>query len=271
MNDLVIPILVGWALGYLVNYLADVLPVARRFARPACPRCAKTYPTRDYLLLRACTQCGRARGPRPWVVMLTLAGLSLYVWTHPPMRLVGAGLATDLVFAVSVAILTYFATVFVIDVEHRLILHPTSIVGALLGLGAGWLSHGPIATLQGGLAGFGIMLGLYYFGTLFTRYRAKRLQAMGQAADEEEALGAGDVMLGGVLGLALGWPLIWFGLLLGILLGGVVGILLWFALIVSRQYRKNAFMVFIPYGPFLVLSAFFIMFLPNWIVKIVPR
>ena len=60
----------------------------------------------------------------------------------------------------------------------------------------------------------------YYFGVLFTRIRTKRMLAMGQEVDDEEALGAGDVILVTVLGLILGWPLIWFGLLLGILLGG---------------------------------------------------
>ncbi len=41
------------------------------------------------------------------------------------------------------------------------------------------------------------------------------MQAAGQDADNEEALGFGDVILAGVLGLILGWPFIWFGLLLG--------------------------------------------------------
>jgi prepilin signal peptidase PulO-like enzyme (type II secretory pathway) len=115
------------------------------------------------------------------------------------------------------------------------------------------------------------MLVLYYLGVLFSKYRARRLKAAGQEADDEEALGAGDVILACVLGFILGWPLIWFGLLLGILLGGIIGIVLILVLILSGRYGKNALMVFIPYGPFFVLSAFFILFLPNWIVHVVPK
>src|SRR5688572_30980241 len=47
------------------------------------------------------------------------------------------------------------------------------------------------------------------FRSLVARYRARRMQAAGQADDEEEALGGGDVYLAGVLGLMLGWPFIW--------------------------------------------------------------
>jgi len=262
MIALLIPILVGWALGFLVNYLADVLPTTRRLSRPACPECGDSYPLLDYLLGRSCRRCGRRRPVRIWIVFLLMAILSTYIWIHPPAR---SG------FAIGIIILTYFATVFVIDMEHRLILHITSIVGSILGLAAGWLSHGLLPTLLGGLGGFLIMLVLYFLGVLFSRFRARRLQALGQRADEEESLGAGDVILAGILGLALGWPLIWFGLLLGILLGGVYAILLVFYMFFMKKYKERALMVFMPYGPFFILSAFFILFLPHWILTMVPK
>ena len=115
------------------------------------------------------------------------------------------------------------------------------------------------------------MLALYYLGVLFSRYRARKLRAAGQEADEEEALGAGDVILAGILGLVLGWPLIWFTLLLGILLGGLVGIVFLIGMMVRGLYGKQALMVFMPYGPYFVLSAFFILFLPNWIISMWPK
>ncbi len=173
-------------------------------------------------------------------------------------------------YVLGMALLTYFAVVFVIDIEHRLILHPTSIVGALLGLFIGLWINGVVPTLLGGLAGFAIMLTLYYLGVLFSKFRARRLKAQGLETDDEEALGAGDVILSGILGFVLGWPFIWFGLLLGILLGGMIGIVLILVLVISQRYRKQALMVFMPYGPFFIASAFFILFLPNWIVHVVP-
>ena len=191
-----------------------------------------------------------------------MAAGNAFLWSNPPAKLG---------FAFSAVLLTYFATVFVIDMEHRLILHVTSIAGAALGLAAGWLSWGIVPALLGGLAGFVIMLAFYYLGVLFSRWRARRLKAAGQFADDEEALGAGDVILGGILGLALGWPLIWFGLFLGILLGGAYAILLVVYMFVTRQIKGRALMIFMPYGPFFILSAFFIIFLPHLVLNVVPK
>jgi len=184
------------------------------------------------------------------------------LWLHPPSKLG---------YLLGFLLLTYFGVVFVIDMEYRLILHPTSIVGALLALTTGILSHGVTRTLIGGLAGFAIMLAIYFFGMLFSRYRAGRMRARGLEADDEEALGAGDVILTGILGLAVGWPLIWFSLLLTIMLAGFVGVLSLLYLVIIRRYRENAFMVFMPYGPFLLLSASAIIFLPNLVYLIVPK
>ncbi len=258
---LVIPLLAGWVCAWLVNYLADVLPATRRLAAPACAHCGHTYPLLDYLMFRKCVSCGHSRGVRPWLVQVVMLAVSVYTWFKP--HYMG--------YALGMLLLTYFAVVVVIDLEHRLILHPTSIVGALLALGIGLWMHGVLGTLLGGLGGFAIMLALYYLGVLFSRYRARRLQAAGHPADEEEALGAGDVILAGILGLVLGWPIIWFALLLGILLGGFVGIVLLVAMLVRGMYGKQALMVFMPYGPYFIMSAFFILFLPNWIVGVLSR
>jgi prepilin signal peptidase PulO-like enzyme (type II secretory pathway) len=258
---LLIPMLAGWISGWVVNYLADTLPITRRFSRPVCAQCGHPYLPGSYLAFVACRTCGHRRGLRPWVVQIVMLAASLYTWLQPRPMGYGPGLV----------LIAYFAVVFVIDLEHRLILHPTSLVGAVLGFVIGTLVNGLGTTIVGGLAGFVIMLALYYLGVLFSRLRARRLQSRGEAVDDEEALGAGDVILAGILGLTLGWPLIWFGLLLGILLGGIIGVVMLAALIISRQYEKQALMVFVPYGPFFITSAFFILFLPNWIVSVVPK
>jgi prepilin signal peptidase PulO-like enzyme (type II secretory pathway) len=258
---LIVPILAGWISGWIINYLADTLPVVRRLSRPACNQCHANYPIGSYLLFGRCPACGHKRGWRPLIVQAAMVIISLYIWVNPH----------TMGYVPGILLLTYFGVVIVIDLEHRLILHPTSIVGALLGLGIGIAVHGFFSTLLGGLGGLVIMLALYYLGVLFSKIRARRMSASGRAADDEEALGAGDVILACVLGFVLGWPLIWFGLLLGILLGGIIGVILVIFFILSGRYGKNALMVFIPYGPFFVLSAFIILFLPNWIVHAVPK
>lgn len=258
-TTLIVPILLGCIAGYLVNYLADVLPFTRRLSQPTCPQCDAPFTWKDYLSFRPC-QNGHSRKVRLWIVLITILAASIYIWINPP----------KIEYLLGMILTTYFGVVFVIDMEHRLILHPTSIFGSLLGLIVGTVSHGIKDTLLGGLGGLLIMLAFYYFGVLFTRIRTKRMLAMGQEADDEEALGAGDVILVTVLGLILGWPLIWFGLLLGILLGGFFSLLLILWLVATRKYEKNALMLFIPYGPYFIISAFLIVYFPKLIQMIVP-
>ena len=258
---IVIPLVVGWISGWVVNYLSDTLPRTRRLSAPACLHCGEPVPIGRYLALASCPHCEQQRGLRAWLVQVCMIAVSVYTWLRPhPMG-----------YALGMLLLTYFGVVIVIDLEHRLILHPTSIVGAVLAAGIGWRLNSIVPTVLGGLEGFGIMLALYYLGVLFSKYRARRLRAAGQEADDEEALGAGDVILAGILGLLLGPLLTWFTLLLGILLGGIVGILLLIVMAVRGRYGQQAFMIFMPYGPCFVLSAFFIMFLPNWISVALPK
>ena len=257
---LIFPLILGWLAGLIVNYLSDVLPATRKFSQPTCLQCGAPYSWKDYVLFRNC-QNGHSRSLRIWIVQIVISVISVYIWFQPPAKLG---------YYIGIILVTYFGLIFTIDMEHRLILHPTSVVGSLLALVVGYLSHGLQATLLGGLGGLLIMLGFYYFGVLFIKIRTRKLLASGQEADDEEAMGAGDVILAAILGLMLGWPLIWFGLLLGILLGGLISILLVLGLIVTRKYEKNALMVFIPYGPYFITSAFLIIYLPHVVAIIVP-
>lgn len=257
-----IPILTGLLLGVLVNYLADVLPHTRKFSVPKCLHCESVFSLADYLLLKPCGQCGQRRSARNWLTLLIVTGVSVYVWNIKPDRL-------D--YALAMIVVGYFALIAVIDIEHRLILHPTSIFGAALGVGIGWREHGIIPTLLGGLIGFLIMLAIYYLGVFFARYRARRMEEAGQQTDDEEALGFGDVNLAGVLGLLAGWLYIVIVLLQGILLAGIFSVFMVVFMYVAKKYKENALMVFIPYGPFLILSAFLTIFIPDWIHYIVPK
>jgi len=257
---LIIPIIIGWMGGWIVNYLSDVLPVTRRLSQPACQYCDANFTWKDYLFFRDCPN-GHRRDVRTWIVQALSVVASLYLWINPPTRLG---------YLLGYILILYFGMILVIDIEHRLILHPTSIFGALLGLLVGTLAHGIYPTLLGGLGGLLIMLALYFFGTLFTRIRLRKLQAEGQAPDDEEALGQGDVILSAIIGLMLGWPLIWFGILIGVLIGGIFSILFLLALLLMRKYQKNALMIFLPYGPYLIASAFWILFFPKSLAALVP-
>ena len=242
--SLSIPVILGLLAGYLVNYLSDVLPFTRSFSQPACPNCGTTIPWREYLFLQICSSCGHKRRPRTYVVLLVYLAATVYIWLNPPTRLN---------FLLAYILLAYLGVVFVIDWEYRLIMHPVSITGAILGLGVGFYANGLVPTLLGGAFGFGSMLLLYYLGEVFTRYMSKR---RGEVIDEV-ALGFGDVNLCGVTGLLLGWPVILAGILFTIFAGGIGSLLVIAYMLVRKRY--NAFTP-IPYAPFLIFSVLFYLF-----------
>jgi leader peptidase (prepilin peptidase)/N-methyltransferase len=242
-----VPVLIGLLAAAVTNYLADVLPLTRQLTRPICMSCKAKYSLMDYLLIRRCPQCYHARGIRPWLVIVVLPALNVYTWIAPPIHFG---------YWFGALMLTYMSVVFVIDMEHRLILHPTSMAGCAIAFFAGWYANGFLTTILGGLTGFAIMFAFYYLGVLLSRYRAKRMREQGQTVDDEEALGAGDVILSGILGLALGSHLVLRGIFLGIILAGLFGSAMIIGMLIARRYKRDIFMVFMPYGPFLVLGAF---------------
>jgi prepilin signal peptidase PulO-like enzyme (type II secretory pathway) len=195
-------------------------------------------------------------------VQLLVVASFVYFWLNPPKALA---------LPLSLIVLIYFALIIVIDIEHRLILFPTSVFGAALGLFVGTSVYAqafeyPLpsalgASLLGGIIGFALMYLFYQLGALLTRYRARRLRAMGHEDDGEEALGGGDVYLAGILGLMLGSRFIINGLIYGILLGGLVGLLLFVAFRLRSNSSRQALMMFIPYGPSLIAGAFIMLFL----------
>lgn len=240
-----LPIL-GLVGGWIINYLADVLPTAGSLVRPACWNCGTPLPWGRSLLFLRCKVCGHWRQRRTAVVELTLAAALLYLWLVP---------AHKLEFPLAALLFAYLLLITVIDLEHRLILHITSIAGLFLGLGIGIHLHGLGVTLAGAAAGYGIMLAFYLLGVLFVRYMSKR---RGRAIDEV-ALGYGDVNLAGIAGLLLGWPGIVFGLLFTVLAGGVASLVVIAVMLARRRY--HAFSA-IPYGPFLVLSILVLLLRP---------
>jgi prepilin signal peptidase PulO-like enzyme (type II secretory pathway) len=258
---LLIPVVLGWFAGLFINYVSDVLPVTRRFSQPTCPECQSPFSWADYLTLRSCRNCGKSRSLRTWLVQILTTAAFAYFWLFPSKAL---GIPLGML------VLIYFGIIIVIDLEHRLILHPTSVFGAALGLIVGTYIHSRIndngiligagRSLLGGLFGFGVMFLLYQLGTLVARYRARRMMAAGQADDEEEALGGGDVYLAGVLGLMLGWDFIVSALAWGIILGGFVSIIFIVGLVLRRRYSSEALMTFIPYGPYFIIAASLFLF-----------
>lgn len=155
-------------------------------------------------------------------------------------------------------LLAYFGVLVVIDMEHKLILHPVSIFGAVAGLAIGVYLHGWLASLIGGAAGYAAMFALYALGAgwlwLVNRLRRQKI--------DDVALGFGDVNLSGVLGLILGWPGIAAGLILAIFIGGAVSLVYLLVMLLLRKYR---YYEAIPYGPFLIAGAIILLFFKDFL------
>jgi leader peptidase (prepilin peptidase) / N-methyltransferase len=236
----------GFCAGSLVNYLSDVLPLTRRLSTPICLTCGEKQSWGDFLFkLKRYPRCEHPRKLRVAIVLMIMIALLACMVYAPPEKL-GA--------IAGYILLIYFMVVVVIDMEYRLILHPVSLVGAVLAGAIGLWRHGVLSTLLGGVAGFGIMLGFYLLGELFARW----LRSRRGLPPEEVALGFGDVNLAGILGLLLGWPGITAGLILAILLGGAGSLLYILWMVIRRRYQS---MAAIPYGPFMVLAAVILLYL----------
>ena len=239
--------IIGWVAGVLVNYLSDVLPYRRRLVRPFCLQCQEPMSWLSYLFWpRHCSVCKQKRSIRCWMIEVLFIVITVLIWIAPPERL---GFPMGMVW------LIYFGVIIVIDLEHRLILHPVSWFGAVLGLATGVWLHGWLSTLVGGVVGFGAMLAFYWLGILYVRKLASR---KGQPIEEGDAFGFGDVNLSGVMGLLLGWPGVLAGLVLAIIIAGAITLAYLAFMLITRRYTPN---LALPYGPFLAASTIYLLYL----------
>ncbi|MGC8780010.1 MAG: prepilin peptidase [Anaerolineae bacterium] len=174
---------------------------------------------------------GRCRRYRP----LALAAAVMAAFLLGRARFVGQPLALAAFWFYA----TYFLAVLVIDLEHRRVLNIMLAPAAVVALGAaalrGWSAVG--SALLGGIVG----LALFLVVAFFSRGR----------------MGAGDVKLASVIGLATGYPAVLSALLLGVLLGGVATAIL---LLAGRIGLKS----YIAYAPYLALGTLVLLLIrPN--------
>jgi leader peptidase (prepilin peptidase)/N-methyltransferase len=250
--SVLILIIIGAVCGILINYLADVLPIYRKPGKPLCSNCAKPYSLYNYLISFKCKNCGERVSVRTIFVLILSITASVILWSFP---------FQNISFWWTLSALVFLGVILVIDIEYRVVLIQTSIFGLgllfLLGLlNQGFSIDGILTTIAGGVAGFVIMIGLYYFGILFSKIMSKlRKQEI-----VDIALGFGDVYVSTFLGLLIGWPSIISGIILAVLISGGFSIL--YLAILSIQKKYQSFSA-IPYTPFLIIGAVLITYLLN--------
>jgi prepilin signal peptidase PulO-like enzyme (type II secretory pathway) len=248
--EAILVVIVGAICGVIINYFADVLPIYRKHGAPICPNCAKKFTAYNYLISFKCKNCGQGVSARTLLVHIVSIGAALLFWFFPYQ---------NLSFWWTIPVILFLGVILVIDIEYRVVLIQTSIFGLIfmfvLGLiNQGFTLKGLIITLLGGAAGFVIMIGFYYFGILFSNIMSKiRHQEI-----EEIALGFGDVYIGAILGLLVGWPVIISAIILAIVISGLFSFLFLITLSILKRYKSFSA---IPYTPFLIIGALIIPYL----------
>ena len=232
----------------IVNYLSDVLPLQSDQWHVTCPHCKEKRKFWRYLLFLRCDHCKTRLPARQYIILIVMPLIFLFAIYFTEFFSLGR-----LNFGFTFFLFTYLATVFVIDFEHRLVLHVTSAFGLILCGWIGTVQYGFKSMAFGALAGFAIMFALYGLGFLFIRQVNKRREE----PVTEVALGFGDVTLSTVLGALAGWPSIIGVLLIGVLLGGLMSGL--YLLVASIRKKHKAFTA-LPYAPFLILAALGVFF-----------
>lgn len=229
---------VGLAIGSFLNVCIDRLPRKESILNPpsSCEACRHHLAVKDlipifsYLWLKG--RCRYCHAPVPrrlfWVELATGGAFALLYW-H-------CGLTPQLGVMAFYACL--FIIIFVVDLEHGLILNKVVYPGILVALLFAlflpqpwltqWMVHGVANFALGAGIGFGIFLLL--------------------AIVSRGGMGWGDVKLATLIGLATGFPLVFVALITGSILGGLVAIGL---LIGKKKGRKEM----IAFGPFLSLTA----------------
>jgi len=241
--------LLGGAIGSFLNVCIDRLPRDESIIFPPsrCEHCQHRLaapdlvPVFSYLWLKG--HCRYCQAPVPrrilWVELTSSIMFALLYWNY--------GLSTEM--AVMAFYSCLFLVIFVVDLEHGLILnkvvYPGMAAALVISVAAPqpWLtpllSPGILSAIAGGGLGFILLLLV--------------------AVISRGGMGYGDVKLAALMGLAIGFPLVMFSLVFGAILGGIIGA----ALLVSKKRSRRDT---IPFGPFLALAAMITMLWGNSIL-----
>ncbi|MDD4873660.1 MAG: prepilin peptidase [Dehalococcoidales bacterium] len=245
----IIFLLLGLAVGSFLNVCIDRLPENKSLLSPPsyCPACNKRLAVKDlapvfsYIALKGrCRYCQNDISKRMLLVeMSTGIGFVLLYYFY--------GLSIEL--ALVLFYFSLFLVIFFIDIERRLILnkiiYPGAITALIISIFLPYLNFAPaiaisehfadlgwatgiVGSLLGGAVGFGIFVLI--------------------ALVSRGGMGEGDVKMVGIIGLIVGFPLIFVAILMAIVIGGLVAS---FMIIARIKDRKQS----IAFGPFLSIAA----------------
>jgi prepilin signal peptidase PulO-like enzyme (type II secretory pathway) len=248
---IIITLFFGVLGGVLVNFIADVFPLAeekqniKEYFSPVCTGCQQKISWKNFLFVNRCEACKQKKSIRTWIILILIPILFTFVVMLPPKGINGIGMGL---------LIIYFGAVASIDIKERIILRSLTFFGWIFTCLIGFLFHPIALTMLGGVSGLIIMLGLYYAGVLFKKDMEKR-----KGIEVDDALGFGDVYISIMAGFILAFPNIIYGLLLSILLGGMLSLIYLVGMLVKKEYKP---FTPIPYAPFILLATMLILYRP---------
>jgi len=273
---------IGFFLGGVINWLADYLPDYELPRRPRYPDgtprpVAAWLGTTAFLTNRRCTNAAErvclswrypitefATAMAFFVTVLRIAAIN----NNTPQFINTTQMLFHLFY------IGVFVLIFVIDVEHHLILFNVilpSCAVALLdaaltpadGVAVQWwhasLEPTLIEALIGAALGFGVFFLFYLGGFAYLRVS----EAIRGWAPQEVPFGYGDVMLITLCGLILGWRPLIFAMFLTVFLGSLGALLV----IIYTKVRggSGGFQIALPYGPYIIAGVVAVMLFNTWI------
>lgn len=255
----------GTLIGSFLNVVIWRLPRGKNLrGRSHCPHCGhvlrpqELFPVFSYLFLRGrCAKCGKRISPRYMFIELITGALFALAALHILPAAIDAVSIIELLRILF--ILAILISVFVIDLEHYLILDvivfPAAAITFALNIVLDVSAQQSVFALSSNTAG-GVLAAMLAAGFFYIIWRVSAGKWMG----------FGDVKFSIFLGLALGWTGILVGLFLAFMIGAVVGVLLLIAGTKSMQSR-------LPFGTFLTLGALLALFygpqLANWYGRLI--
>ena len=254
MTDIFYIILIafgGLAIGSFLNVVIYRLPRNESIVFPPshCPQCHNpirwydNIPVVSYLILRgACRTCHEHISPVYPILELLTCFFALILYYQD-------GLTFQFISDFSLAIVLLGAMV--IDYRFMIIPDKLNAAGALIALVVS-LSHGVpgiVRSIAGGVIGIVLMSGLFWLGKLLYR---------------RDGVGFGDVKLAAVIGLFIGPLWCFIACVIAVFLGGLWGI---YQLSMKRKKMGQE----IPFGPFLSLGGFFVLFFKRELLYLIDR
>jgi leader peptidase (prepilin peptidase)/N-methyltransferase len=225
-------VVLGTVVASFLNVCIDRLPNNESLLSPRshCASCQHRLTIKDlvpvfsYLWLRG--RCRYCQSPVPsrllWVEVGTGALFGYLYWHY--------GFSFEL--AITCFYCCLFVVLMVIDLEHNLVLNKITYPAMVAALLISAFTHEPgiVHAITGGAIGLGLFLLIHL---VFIRMGGTEY---------------GDIKMAALMGLVIGYPLIFIAIVVGIYLGGLVAIML---LLFKRKNRKKG----IPYVTYLSLGA----------------